>query len=427
MAEMHLGSQNMMTILGAKLPFGRGRQKCSLAPDRVAADHQESSRLGLGGVSLPWRLYRQLFVAIALIVAALDLGRWLLQRFWSSDFAPSVLASPLTYSGSITQAVTLALVQGGLVAAAAVWFVHLSVGRYLYTLLDANRRSKRNDIVHVAPLDLPGSEIGDLLLAQEKLHFDLEDHQIRLDQRLREAELNLIRAAKLTTTGELTSTIVHDLRSPLASILGHAQFLQEHGHNTPSTYLACLEKILRAAHHIDELVKRMSMFARHSGDLVEEVDLAGCVSDAAMFLEHHFRIHGVQFAFHLANQRVVCFGNKQMIVQILVNLCSNAVDAMTELGRDRPRHLTVRVTTDADTSVVTVEDSGPGVPEDVMPKIFQPFFTTKPEGKGTGLGLASCRDIATFLGARLDVGNRPEGGAWFRLVLQAQQRQPTAS
>jgi C4-dicarboxylate-specific signal transduction histidine kinase len=146
-----------------------------------------------------------------------------------------------------------------------------------------------------------------------------------------------------------------------------------------------------------------------------------------MFLEHHFRIHGVQFAFYLANQRVVCFGNKQMIVQILVNLCSNAVDAMADLGIDRPRHLTVRVTTDADTSVVTVEDSGPGVPEDVMPKIFQPFFTTKPEGKGTGLGLASCRDIATFLGARLDVGNRPEGGAWFRLVLQAQQRQPTAS
>jgi two-component system C4-dicarboxylate transport sensor histidine kinase DctB len=320
--------------------------------------------------------------------------------------------------GELFQAVLHASVAGLLIASCMTVLLHFTVGRHIASLLDVNRRSRRNKIIHADPRGLPQNEIGDLILAQEKLLFELEDHQSGLGRRLRNAEDNLIRAAKFTATGELTSTIVHDLRSPLASILGYTQLLQEILPPGPdSSSHTYLQRVQRAAHHIDELVKRMSLFARHGVTPTEGVSIEDCIADTSMILEHHFKLNQVDFSADIQADASSCWGNKQLIVQILVNLCSNSVDAMDGLPSGSQKRLSVNAQSTGDRILVSVRDTGPGVPEELIAEIFQPFFTTKSEGKGTGLGLASCRDIADLLHTNLDVTNLESGGACFSFAL----------
>ena len=369
-------------------------------------------------MDLTRRLYRQIFFAVALIGMGVEFLLSFLERTYALLWGKMTWRTAVRDFDHLTGAILHAGATGIVAAIGFTAFFHFTVGRHLASQLDANRRSKRSRIHHVDHRNLPDNEIGDLLLAQEKLLFELEEHQNGLGRRLRDTEDSLIRASKLTTTGELTSTIMHDLRSPLSSIIGHAQMLQELEEDEQgSSRRIYIERILRASRHIDELIKRMSLFSRHEGVLQDSVDLVSCVSDTAMILEHHFKINGVDFVNEIEGTSATCFGNKQMIVQILVNLCSNAVDAMSELPEGCVRRVTVGGYGESAHWILTVKDTGPGIPSEHLPQIFQPFFTTKSEGKGTGLGLASCRDIANVLNGRIEASNMELGGACFRILL----------
>ena len=377
--------------------------------------------------SLPKQLYKQFFfVAFGVYIAA-ELVFYLVgdSAFNSLKFLTgNDEASQMPPDFQLPMDLLWMAAKGAIVSGGLVWILHRMIGRYLSALLEANRRTRKNRLVHAEGLNLTNHEIADLFLAREKMLFEIEEHQFATDRKLREVEDNFIRAAKLTATGELTSTIIHDLRNPLTAILGYADLLEESALEEAGALgqsnLDKVRRIKRAASHIQSLVSRMSSFARTGleSDLQDNVSLRDCVLETEMFLEHHFQIKKVNFRKKFAHADVRCWGSKQLIVQILVNLCVNAVDAMDEMPDDSERVIELSIAEQESEFEVVIADSGPGIPEDILSDIFKPFFTTKGEGKGTGMGLASCMDIAELLHTKISVTNKTVGhGALFRFTL----------
>jgi C4-dicarboxylate-specific signal transduction histidine kinase len=164
----------------------------------------------------------------------------------------------------------------------------------------------------------------------------------------------------------------------------------------------------------------MGTFARTGleVDLQDNVSLRDCVLETEILLEHHFKIKKVDFRKKFSHADVRCWGSKQLIVQILVNLCVNAVDAMDEMSENSERIIELSIAQQESDLAIMIADSGPGIPEDLLPEIFKPFFTTKGEGKGTGMGLARCMDIAELLHTKISVTNKTVGhGAVFCFTL----------
>ncbi len=311
---------------------------------------------------------------------------------------------------------THAFILSSLVTFAVLTALHFQVGRYLQRLITSNRQSTGSRIVSHEGHRLPSNEFADLFLSRETMAYALEQKQRLLGTQLDEAQQNLIKAAKLTTIGELTSTIVHDLRNPLQSIKGYAQIMAEtEGPLDDKTQKHYLSRILRSADHIAKLVKRMSMYGRHSIEMNEGVNLDHCISDTLIILEPMIERSRTLVTQTLRDDFSLGWGNKELIVQILVNLCSNAIDAMTN-QEEKTIQLSVKETEDQ--FLVSVTDSGTGVPPEIKEQIFSPFFTTKQEGKGTGLGLASCRDIVNQLKSNITVENLANGkGATFSFAV----------
>jgi signal transduction histidine kinase len=377
--------------------------------------------------SLPKQLYKQFFfVAFGVYIAAELVFYILGDSVFNSlkSLSGTEESSQLPPDLRLPMDLLWMAAKGSVVCAGLVWILHRMIGRYLSALLAANRRTRKNRVVHAEGLNLPNHEIADLFLAREKMLFEIEEHQFATDRKLREVEDNLIRAAKLTATGELTSTIIHDLRNPLTAILGYADLLEESALDESGSLsqsdLEKVRRIKRAASHIQSLVSRMSTFARTGLelDLQDNVSLRDCVLETEMFLEHHFKIKKVNFRKKFSHAEVRCWGSKQLIVQILVNLCVNAVDAMDEMSENSERIIELSIAEQELDLVIMIADSGPGIPEDILPEIFKPFFTTKGEGKGTGMGLASCMDIAELLHTKITATNKTVGhGAVFCFTL----------
>ncbi|MBW8897114.1 MAG: GHKL domain-containing protein, partial [Massilia sp.] len=141
------------------------------------------------------------------------------------------------------------------------------------------------------------------------------------------------------------------------------------------------------------------------------------VVTAALFLVER-RIAQERVSFRMATQPrdlyALCDSNR--LQQVLVNLFSNALDAM-EMAGSTPRELVVDAARDGDRVLITVTDSGPGIPEENRAQLFEPFFTTKPQGKGLGLGLAISEQIVREFGGRLRAESPPGGGARFIIDL----------
>lgn len=360
---------------------------------------------------IPIKLYVRFGTAICLVSGIALVSVHLLQNALPQSFLES---SEMTIS--LAQAgIVLALTVAGSIGA-----LHLEVGRYLMAIIAANRRSQAGRLVHPDHVQLPDTEISDLFLSSEALHCSLEEKEESLSRRLNEAEENLIKAAKLTAIGELTSTIVHDLRNPLQSILGYARLMRESGRQTNNDQkLKYLDRIERAANHIDDLVQRMATFGRHTVKLDKGQPIARCVSDSISILQAKIKHSNTKVNVHLSRPDLAFWGNKDLVTQILVNLGSNAIDAMEPCT---VKELRLAAHESGNTLIVEVIDSGSGIPEEILGSIFSAFYTTKPEGKGTGLGLASCKDIANRLHAQISVqNNSQQPGATFRLVLQLEE------
>jgi hypothetical protein len=178
----------------------------------------------------------------------------------------------------------------------------------------------------------------------------------------------------------------------------------------PRTQL--LEKIERQTFRAAKIVNSLLNLARPSGGEAGAVDLNAVIGDILSLLEHQFKLGHVQVRKDLAKPAVIVRGAEYKLQQVFLNLFLNARDAMPKGG-----WLTVATRIEGESAVIEVADTGVGIPADHLGRIYDPFFTTKPEGRGTGLGLSVTYGIVQEHGGSLTCDSQPGQGTRFRLVL----------
>jgi PAS domain S-box-containing protein len=226
----------------------------------------------------------------------------------------------------------------------------------------------------------------------------------------------LHQSEKMSALGSLLAGIAHELNNPLSVVVGRAIMLEEDCADPRQGDQ--LRRLREAAERCGRIAQTFLKMARQA-----PADRKATSVDAAIRASHDLvgyaaRTGGVTVVLELADGLPPVHADGDQIVQVMVNLMINAVQAME--GIDGPRRLTVRTRHDpARGVVVEVDDTGPGIPDHVMPRIFEPFYTTKPVGTGTGVGLAVSYAMVEAHGGTLTAGNRAGGGARFTVALPA--------
>ncbi|WP_225411132.1 sensor histidine kinase [Stigmatella hybrida] len=252
-------------------------------------------------------------------------------------------------------------------------------------------------------------------------------NEVRVERTRREAAEKFARAVrhqtqseKLATVGRLAANVMHEINNPLAFVRSNLHFLQKEllALPLPSEVRGEFEEVLTETRtgldRIQQIVADLRGFSRMDVEDPSPCLLADVVDNAV-------RLAGVRLK-HVAHVRVevpkelpAVFAVSRRLVQVLLNLLVNAGDAIEESGREGGTILVRGEVRDAHV-VLTVEDNGPGFPPEVVPRLFETFFTTKGPEKGTGLGLVISRELLEQFGATLSAENRAEGGARLRIV-----------
>ncbi|HEY0972366.1 MAG TPA: ATP-binding protein [Gemmatimonadales bacterium] len=260
-----------------------------------------------------------------------------------------------------------------------------------------------------------------------RVHGDDVTHVITIGEDVtdwREAQERFAQAEKLAAIGQLAAGVMHEINNPLATIAACAESLgltlddmRRGGTVIPpegGEYLRIVEgEVQRSKRIVDRLLE----FSRPKPLTPEPVDLNAVVEQTLFLLKHHSRFKSFTVETVLSEPPPVARGNGEQLVQVLMALLINAMDASPDTGIIELRSLSLDG--DAPQVAIEVRDRGHGIPRRQMAKIFEPFYTTKAPGRGTGLGLSICYGIVSEHGGRLEVESEEGEGSTFRILLPA--------
>jgi len=232
---------------------------------------------------------------------------------------------------------------------------------------------------------------------------------------LRKAQADLVQAGKLSALGQISAGISHELNQPLMAIRQFAEngttFLQK---GKPEMAGENLQRISAMSARAARIIRNLRAFARQESEPVMQVDICAVIDQALELSEARLKTGGVTVAWRHPGHPIPVQGGEVRLGQVLVNLISNAADAMADSPE---RRITLNVT-DSDPVIVEVADTGPGIAE--PEKIFDPFYSTKEVGasEGMGLGLSISYGLVQSFGGRIRGRNADGGGAVFRIELE---------
>lgn len=207
---------------------------------------------------------------------------------------------------------------------------------------------------------------------------------------LKVLEAKMLQSEKLSAVGQLAAGVAHEINNPMGVILGFAQSLAKQIQQDNSFFMP-IRSIEREALRCKNLVQNLLVFSRQSGPKTEVFEFNPVIENTLSLVQTQCRVKSVELTQELQSSGEMR-GDKNQIQQILINLCNNAVDAMSNGGQLLVR--TVLQKENGDSWItLEVKDNGVGIPETIRKKIFEPFFTTKEPGKGTGLGLALVHEM----------------------------------
>jgi C4-dicarboxylate-specific signal transduction histidine kinase len=251
------------------------------------------------------------------------------------------------------------------------------------------------------------------------IHIDIEE-QRRAQQNLTSAQERLSQLSHTLGMAEMAASIAHELNQPLTAVVTHAYACREWLNAKPANLdkaSATAEKIVQESTRASEVVKRVRALFRKDVQMRVPTDINRLVHELVRLLRDEAIRRDVVIRMALAGNLPRLEADPVQIQQVMLNLATNGMDAMMQ--SQGPRELTIRTRKQSENEVlVAVEDHGPGVSEEIAGKIFEPFFSTKPQG--TGMGLAICRSIVEAHDGRLWVTNAAHGGAVFQFTVKAQ-------
>ncbi len=245
--------------------------------------------------------------------------------------------------------------------------------------------------------------------AAQRLQEVVEDQKLRLTL----AQQQMIQAAKLSALGELVAGVAHELNNPLTVLVGASEILEQQAPEGLKEYAQMIREATDAARHI---VRGLLTFGRQMPLERRHVMLDDLIEKALALTSADLRIESVKVDRDMAADLPPVWADGHQLQQVLVNLVTNAKQAMAELPEaERRLKLTTRAL-GVDRVRILVEDTGPGIPSEVLPKIFDPFVTTKGSA-GTGLGLSISYGIIREHGGQITADSRPGHGATFTIDL----------
>jgi len=295
------------------------------------------------------------------------------------------------------------------VTAVIMLLVRRQIARPLHQFMVAVKALGRGDFGYRTRTDGTGSELVALSREFNRMAAQLEQTRMGLE---REAEQRVTLARqlreteKLAVVGNLAAGLGHEIAAPLHVIRGRAEMLRRRA-SDPATQRN-LHIITEQIDRITLIVRELLDFARRREPRMLEVDLAALLRGVVEFLEPELRRAAVDVTWE-GDVVASVHGDPDLLHQVFINLFMNAVQVMD--GQPAPRCIRIRLAGDDGATTIEVEDSGPGFGEDIIDRVFEPFFTTRHADGGTGLGLAVARSIVEEHGGSVVAGNHAADGA----------------
>lgn len=310
------------------------------------------------------------------------------------------LEPALTRAASNARLTLFSLIGAGALAFAVFWRIHM-------------RRLAQSDMQQMLE-DEVSARTAELRQANEKLKSESQ-RRMAADSRWRAAREELAQANRLSTIGQVTTGVAHEINQPIAAIRAFAEntgrFIDRKEVDRAKSNLT---SIVELVDRVGKITTELRRFARRGTPAIQAVSLTEAVDGALLLIADSLRANGVTLEWAGLAEDVQVTADRIRLEQILINLIQNARDALTDTPSAR---IAIDVAADApDRVYVTVHDNGPGLPPDTARTLFTPFVTTKPEGLGLGLGIA--RDIAREFGGALNIAPSRLGGAAFCITLR---------
>jgi two-component system, NtrC family, sensor kinase len=282
--------------------------------------------------------------------------------------------------------------------------------------------------------DSATNEIGRLHRSLTMMLTRLEENRAELRQNvlsleranedLRTAQTSLIRSEKLACVGRLAAGVAHEIGNPIGIVLGYLGLIRREG-LTEADRLEYTDRIESEVTRISRIIRQLLDFSRPVQGNKERVSVHRMIHDAVEMMAPQPMVRHMEMKTSLAATRDMVLVDPGQLKQVLLNIIINAADALSDNGSSGGS-LTIATRSNEKEVELRLTDNGPGIPEQEIPKIFDPFYTTKEPGKGTGLGLSVCHSIVEGWGGKIRGESIQGKGATivFTVPLYGEGRQP---
>ncbi len=340
-----------------------------------------------------------------------------------------VLPSSYVVSTEATSRNTLALLftLGTLAVIVIGYFTSQNIARPILRLRMLSQSVAAGDFEHQADFTR-SDEIGDLAAAFDTMTQHLKERTkeaermyvealqrnkelAEINEKLKATQAQLVQSEKLASVGQLTAGIVHDVKNPLAVIMGMTEFMLSEEELTPELRHE-IQTMNNSAVKGNQIVSDLLTFARQSTPDLIERDMRDTLEAALRLTGYLIKKGRVQVIRNLPEEPLYMSYDAQQIEQVLINLIANAIHAMPNGGE-----LNVRLSRQNGNAIVEISDTGKGISPEHLTRIFDPFFTTKPEGEGTGLGLSVSHGIIACHHGEIRAASTLGSGTTFKITL----------
>ncbi len=324
--------------------------------------------------------------------------------------------SPGFYEDAVKRARTLLFAVLGSIYILSIGIMEFFImPQYVYLplrlMLDADAATLRGDRVNemIDPERISDDEIGQIMASRNETVAQLRQQEDHLASALRQIE----EQDRLVSLGLLSTSVAHELNTPLAVLIGSIEKLIETHPQGPTRER--LERMRRVAQRLKKISESLLDFARQRKETLEPVELRSLIDESWSLVAIDEKASLVHFE-NAVQQTDVVIGNADRLIQVFVNLLRNALNAVPASG-------SIRVASKKFSRggqcwvCCAVRDNGPGIPASVLPNLFEAFVSTRLDAKGTGLGLTVAEGIVTQHGGTISAMNCPEGGASLEVTL----------
>ena len=278
-------------------------------------------------------------------------------------------------------------------------------------------KSKNGEVLTILTSDFLLRDEEGMVIGTSGIFKNITE-QKRLEAKLKETQFYLVEASKMRALGELVAGVAHELNNPLMASQTIFHVILNNLHpDCPNRER--LELIGRCNDRIEKIVNHLRGFSRQTESVFQELDINQPIENALMLTGQQLLNHNITITKKLSEGLPKILGDSNQLEQVFLNLISNAKDAMETVSgsKELTIHSYLSNEHESPTVAVSVKDTGEGIPEEILTKVLEPFFTTKQVGQGTGLGLSLCFGIVEAHGGRLGITSQVGLGTEVKILL----------